>query len=478
MQTTPTDLLSLRDRGPAWWPIAELAAVRQSARLRRLLGIWLALVAASVAFGILNVRLDWNGLEFSLGGMPFEITIYPPFLISVLIAVWLGPTWAAIPIYLANLASALASGIAFPLAALFAVAGVMETLMFWALIVAVRVDPDLRRGRDLAWFAGAGLVAAVTGSLAAILWNSSHALDPVAGQRIWRGWVIGDLLQLMFIVLPILRLAGRRVRGWVDRHFVTPPLHDFTYTHGVALTVVGFGILGLVVFLGVHQALGSIEIALDARTTHGDLLLPRLREIVLVMGLLSTALIVATGMFSTALARLGERQRRDALQDSLTGCSNRRAFAQHFQKEAERSRRLRLGIGLLFADLDRFKELNDRHGHAVGDLILERAARRIEDALRETDLLFRWGGEEFVVLMPHTPPEEVGAIAERVRLALEGTPILALPGGSEIAITTSIGGASSSTFPFDATDLLQRADAACYAAKRKGRNRVELAPQR
>ena len=80
--------------------------------------------------------------------------------------------------------------------------------------------------------------------------------------------------------------------------------------------------------------------------------------------------------------------------------------------------------------------------------------------------------------MPHTPPEEVGAIAERVRLALEGAPILALPGGSEIAITTSIGGASSSTFPFDATDLLQRADAACYAAKRKGRNRVELAPQR
>ena len=76
--------------------------------------------------------------------------------------------------------------------------------------------------------------------------------------------MIGDLLQLMFIVLPILRLAGRRVRGWVDRHFVTPPLHDFTYTHGVALTVVGFGILGLVVFLGVHQALGSIEIALDA----------------------------------------------------------------------------------------------------------------------------------------------------------------------------------------------------------------------
>jgi diguanylate cyclase (GGDEF)-like protein len=462
----------LFERGPVWWPFSEIRAAQTSARFRQLAGLWFVLVLASVGFGILNVWLDWNGIALEVAGIAFEVTIYPPFLVSILIALWLGPTWAAIPIYLANLASALASGLDLPLAALFAVAGVMETLMLWASLVAVRVDPDLRRGRDLAWFAGAGLVAAVTGSLAAILWNSSHALDPVTAQRIWRGWVIGDLLQLLCIVLPILRLGGRKVRGWVDRHFVSPPLHDFSYTHGVFVAVVGFAILGLVVFLGVHQALGTIEIALDARTASGELLLPRLREIVLVMGLLSTALIVATGMFSTALARLGERQRRDALQDSLTGCANRRAFAQHFQKEAERSRRLKLGIGLLFADLDRFKDLNDRHGHVVGDLILERAARRIEGALRETDLLFRWGGEEFVVLMPHIQASEVGAIAERVREALDRAPLIALPGGEEVAITASLGGAATASFPCDAAELLRRADEACYEAKRLGRNQV------
>ncbi len=143
----------LLDRGPVWWPISEILAARGSARLRQLVGIWLVLVLASVAFGVLNVWLNWNGIALALGGIPFEVTIFPPFLFSVLIALWLGPTWAAIPIYLANLASALASGLAFPLAALFAVAGVMETLMLWASLVAVRVDPDLRRGRDLAWFA-------------------------------------------------------------------------------------------------------------------------------------------------------------------------------------------------------------------------------------------------------------------------------------------------------------------------------------
>ena len=92
------------------------------------------------------------------------------------------------------------------------------------------------------------------------------------------------------------------------------------------------------------------------------------------------------------------------------------------------------------------------------------------------DLIFRWGCEEFVVLMPPTPPEEVGAIAERVRLALERTALVALPGGPEIAITASLGGAAAATFPFDANALLQQADAACYEAKRRGRNRVELAP--
>ncbi len=468
-------LAPLSDRGPGWWSIGELKAAAGSARLRRIALAWLLVVVVSIATGILNVVLGWNGLEIDLGGISSDVTIYPPFVLSVVLALWLGPTWGAVPIYLANAASALASGLSIELAALFAVAGVIETLMLWGSLVALRVDPDLKRGRDVAWFLGAGLVAAVAGSLAAILWNTSHGLDPAAGQRIWRGWVLGDFAQLVLVVLPVLRWAGPRARGWIDRQFVAPPQHDFSYLHGVGLVVAGFAVLGLVVFLGVHQALGSIEIAIDARTSRGDLLLPRLREIILVMGLLSTALIVATGMFSTALARLGERQRREAREDSLTGCYNRRAFAQAFEREAERSRRLGLGLGTLFVDLDRFKELNDQHGHDAGDLALERVARRIEATLRATDLLFRWGGEEFVVLMPHTQAPEVGEVAERVREALEREPLATLPGGTLLATTASIGAVATDHYPCAPTDLLGRADEACYEAKRQGRNRVVVA---
>lgn len=463
------------ERGPDWWPITELGNVGESPRLRRVLAIWIGALALSVATGILNVVQGWNGLELELAGLDFAITVYPPFVVSVLLALWLGPTWAGVAIYLANLSSALASGMSPQMSALFALAGVIETLMLWGSMVMLRVDPDLRRLRDLAWFLGAALVSAVTASLAAILWNSSHALDPAAGQRVWRGWVIGDLAQIVVLVLPVLWLFGPRARGWIDRQFVSPPRHDFSYTHGVGLIVAAFAVLGLVVFLGVHQALGSIELAIDARTTTGELLVPRLREIILVMGLLSTALIVATGMFSTALARLGERQRRDAQADSLTGCLNRRGFDEHFHRESERSRRLGLGIAALFLDLDRFKALNDRFGHAAGDRALERVARRVEGALRETDLLFRWGGEEFVVLMPHTAAGEVGAVAERVRQAVAEAPLLAVPGEGQVTMTTSVGAASTDRFPADAAELVGRADRACYEAKRLGRDRVVVA---
>jgi diguanylate cyclase (GGDEF)-like protein len=466
---------ALPRRGPGWWPFGELRSLGENHRLRAVAAAWLGATVASIAAGVANVVQDWNALELSIAGLPFDVTIYPPFVVSVLLALWLGPTWGAVPIYLANLASALTSGIPFTLAALFALAGAIETLMLWGSLVALRVDPDLRSWRDAAWFVGAGLVAAVSGSLAAILWNASHALDPAEGQRIWRGWVLGDLCQLVVVVLPLLRLAGPRARARIDRQFVNPPRHDFSYTHAVGLIVAAFAVLGLVVFLGVHQALESIEVALDARTTDGALLLPRLREIILVMALLSTALIVATGMFSTALARLGERQRREALRDSLTGCLNRRAFAQSFQVESERSRRLGLGVGVLFLDLDRFKSLNDAHGHAAGDLVLERLARRVEGALRETDLLFRWGGEEFVVLMPHTSTGEVGEVAERVRRAVAEEPLVVLGGAGSLATTVSIGAASVDRQPWDERALVHAADAACYEAKRLGRDRVVVA---
>lgn len=461
-------------RSPAWWSLGELRHAARSPGVRRVAALWLLALAVSVATAAANVVFDWNALRFELFGLTVDVTLYPPFLLSVLLVLWLGPAWGGLAIYLANLTSALVSGMSPATSALFAVAGVIETLILWGSLVLLRVDPDLRRLRDIAWFTGAGLVAAVTGSLAAILWNTTHALDPVAGQRVWRGWVVGDLGQILLLA-PLLFLLGRPIRGWLDRQLVSAPRREFSYVHGVGLIVSAFAVLGLVVFLGVHQALSSIEATL-ATSGAGSHLLPRLREIVLVMGLLSTALIIATGMFSTALARMGERERRDAQMDSLTGCYNRRAFRLLHAREAERSRRLGLGLGQLFLDLDRFKAVNDRHGHATGDAVLVEVARRVEGAVRQTDLVFRWGGEEFVVVLPHTEPDEVLAVAERVRTAVAAPPLSV--GATAVSLTTSVGAAWTDRFPVDGEALVRRADAACYRAKAEGGDRVaaDLAP--
>jgi diguanylate cyclase (GGDEF)-like protein len=185
------------------------------------------------------------------------------------------------------------------------------------------------------------------------------------------------------------------------------------------------------------------------------------------------ALTVAASVFSTVLARMGERQRGLSRRESLTGCFNRRAFYELFPREVDRARRLGQGVAVLFLDIDHFKLINDRHGHETGDRVLQQLSARLRGIIRETDLLFRWGGEEFVILMPHTGPGEGPALAERVRAAVAERPFVASDSHPEVSVTVSLGVAGSAVWPIDPDALLARADAACYRAKESGRNRVE-----
>jgi diguanylate cyclase (GGDEF)-like protein len=172
---------------------------------------------------------------------------------------------------------------------------------------------------------------------------------------------------------------------------------------------------------------------------------------------------------------MGERQRSLSRRESLTGCFNRRAFYELFPREVERAHRLSHGVSLVFLDIDHFKRINDRHGHETGDRVLQQLAARLRASVRETDLLFRWGGEEFVVLLPHTEPDAATVLAERVRAAVEARPFLEDEAFRPVRVTVSVGTAGAADYPIDPDELLARADAACYRAKEAGRNRVEAA---
>ncbi|HPH96535.1 MAG TPA: histidine kinase N-terminal 7TM domain-containing protein [Anaerolineaceae bacterium] len=160
-----------------------------------------------------------------------------------------------------------------------------------------------------------------------------------------------------------------------------------------------------------------------------------------------------------------------AITDPLTGLYNRRYFSQRAQEELERSARLRHPLSLLMLDLDHFKRVNDTHGHSTGDQVLAHFAGILQTMTRGTDITARFGGEEFIVLLPETGPQEACATAERIRHAVETTPCPC--GQLNIPITTSIGLATAPAGQRPSLEnLSQQADLALYAAKHSGRNRV------
>ncbi len=157
--------------------------------------------------------------------------------------------------------------------------------------------------------------------------------------------------------------------------------------------------------------------------------------------------------------------------DSPTGALSRRAIITNLEREVERAARQgsRLGLGML--DIDHFKLVNDTRGHAAGDEVLCEVVRRVLGVMRPYDTFGRFGGEEFLVLVPGSGERELRDVLERVRCAIGSSPIVA--DGHEFAVTVSIGGATGGRESAD--DLIARADDALYAAKEQGRDRVVVA---
>jgi len=172
-----------------------------------------------------------------------------------------------------------------------------------------------------------------------------------------------------------------------------------------------------------------------------------------------------------------EERRRMAMTDSLTGAHNRRYFMNHMRRELKRSRRLGGDLSLLVCDIDHFKHINDRHGHAAGDDVLVEFVRRVQESLpREYDWCARMGGEEFAIVLPQTPLAGAGTVAEKIRHAVAAAPMVTTAGGVEVTVSVGVTSLSMLKDPgaASAEQLMRRADDCLYASKNHGRDRVTL----
>ena len=175
-----------------------------------------------------------------------------------------------------------------------------------------------------------------------------------------------------------------------------------------------------------------------------------------------------------ALERAWIKANEMAMVDSLTGLSNRRRFMPAAEREIVLARRHQQPVALLVLDVDHFKAINDAHGHVTGDQVLVEVGKRCQQALRATDLLARWGGEEFIVLLPNTPATQAQQLAERVRATVSASAQLQVQGRAA-HVTVSVGVAGAGAGQVGSLEMLiQLADVALYRAKHAGRDRVSL----
>lgn len=194
--------------------------------------------------------------------------------------------------------------------------------------------------------------------------------------------------------------------------------------------------------------------------------------LIIIFGVTTTTLLLTlvwffTRRFIEKVAFARKEIERLAVTDHLTGIFNRRHLIDRFTEELQRARRNRNHLSFLIADIDRFKDLNDNYGHLKGDEVLKAIVRRIAKSIRGYDILGRFGGEEFIVILPETDIEDAMNLAERIRTGIKETSI------DDMAVTVSIGVATLEIEDKNIDDLIRRADKALYAAKEAGRNCVK-----
>ena len=298
-----------------------------------------------------------------------------------------------------------------------------------------RIAPRL--ARVLSWLRWPWALLALT-SLLPMAWHAQNSLQPDVGNLLF---LLCALAAIVAVVVAWRRgsvAAGVFLLAWIPQ--------------------------------SVFTALRALQLLLQWP-------LPGWLEFGLPAALALSSLVLTLGLGLSTLQARRERDdaRNEAQRDPLTGVHNRRALMARIAEALTEARQHGAPLSLIFLDLDHFKAVNDHHGHLIGDACLRILAERVQSELRPGDTLARWGGEEFVVLLPATALGEAALIGERIRRRVETDPFIAR--GVAVAITVSLGLSGHRRAGIESPEqLIEQADAALYRAKAAGRNRLIVHP--
>ena len=477
-------------------PFADAWSKLHQPNYRRLILSWMILVLAVAPTGMMTRLFGWTGLPMTLGGVDFFVTIYLPVLICVPLVFWLGYLWAAILAYLSSFLVALLGGMPIGWILVFAFANPIGLAVPAIVYRSIPARTDLRTLPSALLFIVVMFVSSLAGSGGALIWAHTNNVGLNALYPVWQGWWIGGSLQAIVVCGPLLAIAtpwveAAKIRAGLRtvrqafptrRSLLAPSLLFTIAVAGYVFVVFNFSLSSLE---GILQRIEEPGLRDEVTNLFDSLSLPQAVLLIFTLfmiffsyriGVVWVGSLRGWGESLAALnAELEEKNLRLAeltQTDQLTGAKSRAFLLEQAARELSTLRRHGGDLACLMIDVDRFKSVNDAHGHLVGDHVLVTVVGRIQRALRREDILARYGGEEFAVLLSDTGPQEAEIICEKLRVVVGNEPITCE--GMEIFITVSLGYANWSTRPTPEHihELIRRADDALLQAKRAGRNRI------
>lgn len=478
---------------------------------------WLLSLGASLWLGVLQLYGGWYGFQVKAGELTFLLSIYPPLTISTLWVLCFGYAWGASLAYLTTFMVGLLSGLSPGWAMVFGLANPLGLLVMALVYQQVRVSFIPRSLAALMFFVSISFVSGIASATGSFIWSYYNKLSALGAFQAWQGWWAGNFLQTVTTCAPLLYLFGPRLLRWRERHW--PSLATEASYRWVWLAALS-SLAGVIAFLWLSFVLADRSVmampgAADQQWQQRALLYrDSARSVYWVMSVLLFAMVFLGYRFLTqrtrqlrqsatrlaqqrdlALRRQQEAEtarnelhqlnmelaarileveglqaqlREQANRDPLTGLHNRRYLHQHLPALLQSAQQQQRHLCVLLLDLDHFKLVNDRHGHAAGDAVLRLFAAQLAAMAGPGDLLVRYGGEEFLLVLPAADEARVGQLLQQLQATLDASQ-LRVDSGTLAQLSFSAGVTFGSGRQDSEDDLLLQADAALYQAKAAGR---------